>query len=248
MATVGILELEALPIAVPGDRVVTVAIEVEPDRVERPRICWVKAARASASTGKTSRVGRRRVPPGCEARLGQPAVVHRDLSLVPRQHGDQLGEHQVGAMQPPRGVVDPGVLVEPRAGDAEKSASTDGSSKANRHCCQMRSDSASCGIPTSSRIERTFASRLQQGSVARGHQRGAGRQHFGHHAYSSGVVIEIEDPLDPRLADYRGLRERGKESDEYFIVEGLTAIERLLTSDVPGSLGAADAGDARSPR
>jgi tRNA G18 (ribose-2'-O)-methylase SpoU len=47
------------------------------------------------------------------------------------------------------------------------------------------------------------------------------------------VVIEIDDPLDARLADYRGLRERGRESDEYFIVEGLTAIERLLTSTYP---------------
>ncbi len=52
-------------------------------------------------------------------------------------------------------------------------------------------------------------------------------------AYSSVVVIEIDDPLDPRLADYRGLRERRNESDEYFIVEGLTAIERLLTSPYP---------------
>ena len=48
-----------------------------------------------------------------------------------------------------------------------------------------------------------------------------------------GVAIEIDDVLDPRLADYRGLRERGRESDEYFIVEGLTAIERLLTSQYP---------------
>jgi tRNA G18 (ribose-2'-O)-methylase SpoU len=47
------------------------------------------------------------------------------------------------------------------------------------------------------------------------------------------VVIEIHDVLDSRLAEYRGLRERGKESDEYFIVEGLTAIERMLTSDYP---------------
>lgn len=44
------------------------------------------------------------------------------------------------------------------------------------------------------------------------------------------MAIEIDDPLDARLADYRGLRERGKESDEYFIIEGLTAIERLLRS------------------
>ena len=48
-----------------------------------------------------------------------------------------------------------------------------------------------------------------------------------------GVAIEIEKVLDSRLADYRGLRERGKESDEYFIVEGLTAIERLLRSRYP---------------
>jgi tRNA G18 (ribose-2'-O)-methylase SpoU len=47
------------------------------------------------------------------------------------------------------------------------------------------------------------------------------------------VVIEIDDLLDTRLADYRGLRERGKESDDYFIVEGLTAIQRLLPSPYP---------------
>ncbi len=47
------------------------------------------------------------------------------------------------------------------------------------------------------------------------------------------MVIEIDDVLDGRLGDYRGLRERGKESDEYFVVEGLTAIERLLRSRYP---------------
>jgi tRNA G18 (ribose-2'-O)-methylase SpoU len=52
-------------------------------------------------------------------------------------------------------------------------------------------------------------------------------------AYSSIVVTEIDDPLDTRLSDYRGLRQRGKESDQYFIVEGLTAIERLLRSQYP---------------
>lgn len=45
------------------------------------------------------------------------------------------------------------------------------------------------------------------------------------------MVIEIEDLLDERLDDYRRLRDR--RSDEYFIVEGLTAIERLLTSQYP---------------
>ena len=47
------------------------------------------------------------------------------------------------------------------------------------------------------------------------------------------MVIELDDVADTRLSDYRGLRERGKESDDYFIVEGLTAIERLLTSPYP---------------
>jgi tRNA G18 (ribose-2'-O)-methylase SpoU len=47
------------------------------------------------------------------------------------------------------------------------------------------------------------------------------------------AVIEIDDPADARLSDFRGIRERGRESDEYFVVEGLTAIERLLTSPYP---------------
>ena len=47
------------------------------------------------------------------------------------------------------------------------------------------------------------------------------------------VAIELDDIADTRLSDYRGIRERGKESDDYFIVEGLTAIERLLTSRYP---------------
>ena len=46
-------------------------------------------------------------------------------------------------------------------------------------------------------------------------------------------MIAIDDLLDTRLVEYRGLRERGKESDDYFIVEGLTAIERLLRSKYP---------------
>jgi tRNA G18 (ribose-2'-O)-methylase SpoU len=48
-----------------------------------------------------------------------------------------------------------------------------------------------------------------------------------------GAVIRIEHADDPRLCDYQGIRERGRESDEYFIVEGVTAIERLLTSPFP---------------
>jgi tRNA G18 (ribose-2'-O)-methylase SpoU len=45
----------------------------------------------------------------------------------------------------------------------------------------------------------------------------------------------IEDPGDPRLADYFELADpaarRRRERDELFVVEGITAIERLLESD-----------------
>ena len=74
----------------------------------------------------------------------------------------------------------------------------------------------------------------------RAHPRGSNARSQARDIYSSLVVIEIDDVLDARLAEYRGLRERGKESDEYFIVEGLTAIERLLTSRVSGAIGVAD--------
>lgn len=48
------------------------------------------------------------------------------------------------------------------------------------------------------------------------------------------ATIPIDDPADPRLADYTALTDaavrRRRERDELFVVEGVTAIERLLTS------------------
>ncbi len=50
----------------------------------------------------------------------------------------------------------------------------------------------------------------------------------------TGDVIPIDDPDDPRLADYRELRDpaarRRIEGDEFFIAEGPVAIERLIAS------------------
>ncbi len=47
--------------------------------------------------------------------------------------------------------------------------------------------------------------------------------------------VPIEDPVDPRLADYFELADptarRRRERDELFVVEGITAIERLLESE-----------------
>ena len=47
------------------------------------------------------------------------------------------------------------------------------------------------------------------------------------------VPVEIEDVDDPRVAEFTGLRNRRRESDEFFIVESITAIERLLGSRYP---------------
>ena len=44
-------------------------------------------------------------------------------------------------------------------------------------------------------------------------------------------VIAVDDPSDPRLADYQDLRSRARNADDgYFVVEGVFAVERLLTS------------------
>jgi tRNA G18 (ribose-2'-O)-methylase SpoU len=51
------------------------------------------------------------------------------------------------------------------------------------------------------------------------------------------VRVRIDDPADPRVAEYVALgdptRRRWQESDEFFIAEGPTAIERLLASTHP---------------
>jgi tRNA G18 (ribose-2'-O)-methylase SpoU len=50
-----------------------------------------------------------------------------------------------------------------------------------------------------------------------------------------GETVTIDDPADPRLADYLELADpaarRRRERDELFVVEGVTAIGRLLDSD-----------------
>jgi tRNA G18 (ribose-2'-O)-methylase SpoU len=46
-------------------------------------------------------------------------------------------------------------------------------------------------------------------------------------------IVRVDDPHDPRLADYRGVRHLRRESDEWFIVETVVAIERLLRSSYP---------------
>ena len=157
-----VLVVVALAVGVPGHRVAAVAVQVEADRVERAlRSDGVSAARASASTGSGSGRRRRGAPPRGEPRLGQHAVVHDDLALAAtaaRRPARRTPGRRRATSAGTWSTHD--VVVEPRARDGRRtSASTGGSSKANRHCCQMRSASASGCIDPSSRIERMFASR-----------------------------------------------------------------------------------------
>jgi tRNA G18 (ribose-2'-O)-methylase SpoU len=47
------------------------------------------------------------------------------------------------------------------------------------------------------------------------------------------VPIAIDRADDPRIAEFTGLREHGRERAEWFVVEGVTAIQRLVTSPYP---------------
>jgi tRNA G18 (ribose-2'-O)-methylase SpoU len=47
------------------------------------------------------------------------------------------------------------------------------------------------------------------------------------------VLVHVTSAADERLADYRGVRFRSRESDDYFIVETALAIERLISSRYP---------------
>jgi tRNA G18 (ribose-2'-O)-methylase SpoU len=47
------------------------------------------------------------------------------------------------------------------------------------------------------------------------------------------VIVHVEAADDPRLADYRGVRHRSRESDNFFIVETQLAVERLVASPYP---------------
>jgi tRNA G18 (ribose-2'-O)-methylase SpoU len=47
------------------------------------------------------------------------------------------------------------------------------------------------------------------------------------------TVVAVTDPSDPRLTDYVGLRHRRLESSDFFIVETVVPIRRLLASPYP---------------
>jgi tRNA G18 (ribose-2'-O)-methylase SpoU len=61
----------------------------------------------------------------------------------------------------------------------------------------------------------------------------AGGEFLGRHRVSA-APIRVDDPSDPRLSDYVSLTDPGsrrwRESDEFFVAEGPTAIERLVAS------------------
>jgi tRNA G18 (ribose-2'-O)-methylase SpoU len=59
---------------------------------------------------------------------------------------------------------------------------------------------------------------------------------YPHNVRVNGDIFSITDPLDPRLADYRHLRDadirRSVEGDEFLIAEGVAVVQRLAASSL----------------
>ena len=108
---VGLGQPRAAQIAVPRHGVVTVAIPVEPDRVELDSIARAEGPAGVAEDGQRLAAGGT-TPPRRQPWLGEPALVHRHGALLPGQHVDEGRERVVGAGQPVGGEVDPAARVE----------------------------------------------------------------------------------------------------------------------------------------
>ena len=61
-------------------------------------------------------------------------------------------------------------------------------------------------------------------------------EEYPHNVRVNGDIFSITDPLDPRLADYRHLRDadirRSVEGDEFLIAEGVAVVQRLAVSSL----------------
>jgi len=108
----GIRDLGRYAVAVPGNAVAAVAVEVEPHRIEPDVV--VRRERGARVLEPLVRARGRLVDaqPGGEAWLVDLPVVHPTPPLAPDNVTEELFEGLVGAGQPTRAVVDPGDLVE----------------------------------------------------------------------------------------------------------------------------------------
>ena len=112
--------LVAHPVAVPRHAVGARAVVVAPDRVERPLVDAGQRVPHLVEHGQRDSgitLGLR--PPPDEPGLLDHPVVHGHGALAPRQPGDQLREHVIRPVQPPREVIDPARRIEvdaPQAG------------------------------------------------------------------------------------------------------------------------------------
>ena len=111
----GILVLEPFAVAVPGDRVAPVAVQVEADGVERLGVVLGEHPTGLGQHREGLDVLGEVAPPAGEPRLGELAVVHDHLASTPRQAVDEVVEHLLRADEPCRAVVDPRGVVQPGA-------------------------------------------------------------------------------------------------------------------------------------
>ncbi len=101
-----------IAVAVPGDAVATVAVQVDPDPIERDAIAIRQRGGDGAQRGRHLRSVDVGIPARSQARLDDLLVVHVDLALPPPPRLHELGEQLVRPAKPPRGDVDPGRVIE----------------------------------------------------------------------------------------------------------------------------------------
>ena len=204
-----------MTVTVPGDRIVTVPIEVEADRVELLDVPFRQEEPHRPQEWDRLRVAVLDAPPGGEAGFVDQSVVHGDTTALPeRQDRREFVEDLVGTVEPSRDVLDPGRVVESGAHRFAERRVVRG----RRHRPEQR--------PL---VEHVFdrSRRLPR-------RRGSGRAPLGARTGQTGAMERIDDATDPRLSDYRELRDatarRKIEGDRFFIAEGPVAIERMLVS------------------
>ena len=245
IAMTGVGDDVTVAVAVPGHRVVAVAVEVEADRVERFAVAVGEQLSGCRGGSASARAGRsqRSTTPTAAARRRSGRT--SDAGALPeRELGGELVEQPVGAGQPAGRVVDPGRLVEVEPGQLAERGVVLGLERPEQRSLADRRPGTYVRLVAdvtdaqvvASRPEPTApsASRCQSAPCASTNRQVAAPATVAHGRCcrpGSWCPNDADDAARrlPRAA--RHAARRRIEGDEFFIAEGPVAIERLIASE-----------------
>ena len=193
-----------LTVAMPGDAVIAITIEVAADTAQLDVVRIGEDLEHVGEQRRWQTGAASRLPPPHQARLKHEPFVHGHRALPPWQPRGKLPEEQVGAGQPTRNEIDPALVVELVANAAG----------------ERRID---CGFPSAE--ERSLEHRDKIGHMFDHRERTGVRQVEN--------VTDVDDPRLQtfwHLNDAE-LRRKIEDREGVFVVEGITAIRRLFESD-----------------